>query len=118
MVEREAKLDRVFHALSDGTRRRMLRRLAGGEHSVGELAAGFEMSFAAGAKHVKVLENAGLVRRRIMGRVHLCRLEARRLKKADEWLRFYERFWSDSLDRLEMLLEQDAAADARSKGEK
>ncbi|MBI3199527.1 MAG: winged helix-turn-helix transcriptional regulator, partial [Rhodospirillales bacterium] len=66
MVEQNAAaLDRVFHALADPTRRAMLRRLADGEHSVGELAQPFDMSFAAAAKHVKVLEGAGLLSRTI-----------------------------------------------------
>ena len=107
MVEREAKLDRVFHALSDGTRRKMLRRLAGGEHSVGELAAGFEMSFAAGAKHVKVLENAGLIDRRKAGRRQMCSLRAQPLGEADKWLRQWEKFWTVRLDRLQALVESD-----------
>ncbi len=93
MVERQmANLDRVFAALADSTRRAMLRRLAAGEHSIGELAEPFDMSFAAAAKHVKVLEEAGLLRRRIEGRTHRCRIEARPLKQADHWLAYYQRF--------------------------
>jgi DNA-binding transcriptional ArsR family regulator len=99
-----ALLDRTFHALSDPTRRAMLRRLAGGEQSIGELAAPFTMSFAAASKHVKVLESAQLVRRRVAGRLHICRLEAAPLAAADDWLRSYERFWNQQLDALETLL--------------
>jgi DNA-binding transcriptional ArsR family regulator len=69
-------LDRVFGALSDPTRRAMLRRLAGGARTVSELAEPFDMSFAAAAKHVKVLERAGLLSRTIEGRSHRCRIEA------------------------------------------
>ena len=99
--ERLGALDSVFHALSDRTRRAMLRRLAAGEHNIGALAAPHRMSFAAASKHVKVLERAGLVRRRIEGRTHICRIEPAVLATADEWLRFYEHFWNDRLDRLD-----------------
>ena len=109
MVEQNAAtLDRVFHALADPTRRAMLRRLAGGGHSVGELAAPFDMSFAAAAKHVKVLEGAGLLSRTIEGRTHRCRLEARALADADRWLAYYQRFWTGRLDALESALLQHA----------
>ncbi|HZC45468.1 MAG TPA: metalloregulator ArsR/SmtB family transcription factor [Candidatus Acidoferrum sp.] len=102
MVEQQsAHLDAVFHALADPTRRGMLRSLAAGELSIGELAAPFRMSFAGASKHVKYLERAGLVRRSVQGRQHFCTLAADRLAEADEWLRYYERFWSDRLDALE-----------------
>ena len=105
MVELQpARLDAVFHALGDATRRSMLRDLAGGQRSVGELAAPFDMSLAAASKHVKALERAGLVRRTIRGRTHLCRLEARPLEGAHEWIGFYEQFWNSRLDVLESLL--------------
>lgn len=79
----------------------MLRALTPGELTVGELGAPFEMTFAAASKHIKVLEGAGLVERRVLGRSHFCRLQARPLAAADTWLRFYERYWTDRLDRLE-----------------
>lgn len=101
MVQQAQALDAVFHALADPTRRAMLRSLAAGERSIGELAAPFAMSFAGASKHVKALEAAGLVRRTVRGRSHLCRLEPAPLAAADEWLRFYERFWTDRLDALE-----------------
>lgn len=105
MVDDEvAQLDAVFHALSDSTRRAMLRTLSAGERSVGELAAPFSMSLAGASKHVKVLEGAGLVRREIRGRTHLCRLDAARLAEAQAWLRYYERFWTGRLDALDALL--------------
>jgi DNA-binding transcriptional ArsR family regulator len=110
MVELQAaQLDTVFHALGDATRRRMLASLAGGERSVGELAAPFDISLAAASKHIKALEKAGLVRREVRGRTHLCRLEAKPLEDAFEWLSLYERFWTDRLDILERLLRQDNA---------
>ncbi len=96
----EQRLDDVFHALSDSTRRAMLRALAGGERKIGDLAQPFDMSFAAASKHVKVLEGAGLLRRRIEGRAHVCSIDPAPLKAAGEWLRFYEAFWSARFDRL------------------
>lgn len=99
----EQALDIVFHALSDGTRRAMLRALAGGECRISDLAAPFDMSFNAASKHVKVLEEAGLIRRRVEGRTHVCSLAPQPLKTADAWLRFYESFWSvrfDAMDRM------------------
>jgi DNA-binding transcriptional ArsR family regulator len=94
----------VFRALGDPTRRRMLRRLAGGERTVGELAEPFHMSLAAASKHVQVLERAGLVRRTVQGRTHRCRLDASRLAEAQRWLSFYEGFWEERLDALDALL--------------
>jgi DNA-binding transcriptional ArsR family regulator len=110
MVELEtAELDTVFHALGDGTRRRMLRDLAGGERTVSQLAEPFAMSLAAASKHIKALEHAGLIRREVRGRTHVCRLEAGPLANATEWLRFYERFWTGRLDILEQLLRAEDA---------
>ena len=97
-------LDSVFRALGDPTRRAMLRRLSSGEQTVGELAEPFRMSLAAASKHVKVLERAGLVRRTVRGRNHCCRLEARRLAQAQEWLAFYQRFWPERFAALDSLL--------------
>ena len=85
----------------------MLRDLAGGERSVGQLAAPFAMSLAAASKHIKALETAGLIRREVRGRTHLCRLDPGPLASAHRWLSFYERFWTDRLDVLEGLLRQE-----------
>jgi DNA-binding transcriptional ArsR family regulator len=102
MVElEEPRLDQVFRALADPTRRKMLRRLAAGEHSIGELAEPFDMSFAAAAKHVKVLEGAGLLKRTIVGRTHRCRIDAGPLAEADRWIAHYQHFWTDRLEALE-----------------
>jgi len=109
-----AQLDHVFHALSDPTRRAMLRSLAGGERKIGDLATPFSMSFAAASKHVRVLEAAGLVRRRVEGRAHICRIEPEPLQSAEEWLRFYESFWSRKLDDLEAILRADDRAQSVS----
>jgi DNA-binding transcriptional ArsR family regulator len=100
-------LDAVFHALSDPTRRAMLHRLTDGEHSVSDLATPFNMSLAGASKHIKVLEGAGLVRRHVQGRTHICQLEAARLAEAQEWLRTYERFWTSRLDDLETILRDE-----------
>ena len=114
----EPRLDAVFHALGDRTRRVMLRELAGGERTVGQLAKPFEISLAAASKHIKALENAGLIRREVRGRTHWCRLEPGPLASADEWLRFYERFWTGRIDTLERLLcEEDASPKSKAKGE-
>ena len=107
----ESQLSAVFHALGDATRRRMLNLLAQGEHTVGQLAEPFDMSLAAASKHIKALEVAGLIRREVQGRTHLCHLNAGPLAAADEWLAHYERFWTTRLDRLEALLRSDLAAD-------
>lgn len=116
MVEYNAPaLDRVFRALADPTRRAMLRRLADGEHSVGELAEPFDMSFAAAAKHVKVLEEAGLLSRTIEGRTHRCRIEAGPLAEADRWIAYYQRFWTACLDDLETALLRHAHQKKRSR---
>jgi DNA-binding transcriptional ArsR family regulator len=110
MVELETpQLDSVFHALGDPTRRRMLRELVGGERTVGQLAEPFVISLAAASKHIKVLENAGLIRREVRGRTHLCRLDPGALASAHQWLSFYERFWTDRLDVLERLLREEDA---------
>lgn len=93
----------------------MLARLALGERSIGELAQPFAMSFAGASKHVKVLEDAGLVRREVRGRTHVCRLEAGPLSTADQWLSHYERFWTGRLDALEQLLRDDDARKAEDR---
>ena len=110
MVKQQTqKLDAVFHALGDDTRRRMLRELARGERTVGQLAEPFAISLAAASKHIKALENAGLIRREVRGRTHLCRLDPGPLASANQWLAFYERFWTHRLDALEHVLRQKDA---------
>jgi DNA-binding transcriptional ArsR family regulator len=117
MVELQtAQLNSLFHALGDATRRRMLRALSDGERTVGQLAEPFAISLAAASKHIKALESAGLIRREVRGRTHLCRLEPGPLASAHEWLGFYERFWTDRLDALERLLREEATI-ATPKGE-
>lgn len=101
------RLDAVFHALADPTRREMLRNLSRQPRKVGELAAPFDISLAAASKHIKVLERAGLVQRTVQGRNHVCRLEAQPMHAGMEWMRHYERFWLERLDALEALLYAD-----------
>src|SRR5687767_10411809 len=115
MVELQTpQLDSIFHALGDATRRRMLRELDSGERTVSQLAEPFAMSLAAASKHIKTLENAGLIRREVRGRTHLCRLNPGPLASAHQWLNYYERYWSDHLDRLEQLLREEDAAKSQS----
>jgi DNA-binding transcriptional ArsR family regulator len=110
MVELQTpELDSIFHALGDPTRRRMLRELSSGERTVGQLAEPFAISLAAASKHIKALENAGLIRREVRGRTHLCRIDPGPLASAHEWLSFYERFWTDRLNALEQLLREEDA---------
>ena len=111
MVEHDSQtLDTIFHALGDATRRAMLGELASGERTVGELAQPFAMSLAAASKHIKVLEQAGLVHRDVRGRTHVCSLDPAPLMSADQWIGMYRRFWTDRLDTLERILRaQDAA---------
>lgn len=103
----QERLDATFHALSDPTRRGMLASLALGEKSIGELAEPHAMTFAGASKHVKVLEGAGLVTRRRVGRNFFCSLQADRLAEADAWLRQWEQFWNVRLDRLEAAIKKE-----------
>jgi DNA-binding transcriptional ArsR family regulator len=93
-------VDEVFAALADPTRRAILERLRQGEASVSELARPFDVSLPAVAKHVRVLERAGLLTHRKTGRVRRCRIRADRLKLASAWLDSYRDFWSARLDAL------------------
>jgi DNA-binding transcriptional ArsR family regulator len=103
----EPSLDRVFAALSDPTRRALLTRLAEQETaSVSELAAPLPISLPAVMKHLNVLEQAGLVARRKTGRTVACRLTAAPMEDAMAWLTRYQRFWTESLDRLAALVEE------------
>lgn len=103
MVNSTPTLDRVFHALADPTRRALLTRLARGDATVGELAQPFTTSLPAISKHLKVLEQAGLLSREVRGREHHCRLAPGPLRSAGEWIGYYRRFWNERLDALEEL---------------
>ena len=110
-------LDRTFAALADPTRRRILAHLARGDRCVTHLARPHAMSLPAVSKHLRVLEQAGLLRRRRAGRVHEMRLEAKPLKQAAEWVEEYRKFWEGSLDRLAKYLESTSES-AQKKGGK
>ena len=101
-----ARLDATFAALADPTRRAILARLAAGEATVTELAAPLPMSQPAVSKHLKVLERAGLVSRGRDAQRRPCRLEPRPLKAATDWLDTYRRFWEESFQRLDTLLDE------------
>src|SRR5215203_392 len=108
MVELQTpQLDSVFHALGDATRRQMLRDLTNGERTVGQLAQPFSISLAAASKHIRALENAGLIRREVRGRTHLCRLEPGPLASAHQWLNYYDGHSSDRLEVLEQVLVEE-----------
>jgi DNA-binding transcriptional ArsR family regulator len=100
MVNYFGSLDRSFSALADPTRRAILARLALGESRVTDLAEPFDMSLPAVSKHLKVLEDAGLVKKRKEGRIHHCRLDPRPLSAAADWIAQQRAFWEKSLDRL------------------
>jgi len=104
MVKHAEGLDQTFAALSDPTRREILVTLADGDHTVGELAAPFQMSLPAISKHLSVLERAGLITREREGRVRRCHLEREPLADALQWIADYGRFWEQSFDSLERLL--------------
>jgi DNA-binding transcriptional ArsR family regulator len=101
------RLDRVFHALSDRTRRALLARLAQKPAKITELAAPFDMSLPALSRHIRVLEHARLLRRTVDGRVHRCSLRAGPLHEADAWIEAYRPFWEGTLDALARYVEQE-----------
>jgi DNA-binding transcriptional ArsR family regulator len=103
---RSARLDATFAALADPTRRAILARLAHGEASVLELARPFAMSQPAISKHLKVLERAGLISRGRDAQRRPCRIEARPLAEASDWLEDYRRLWEDNFRRLDTLLDE------------
>jgi DNA-binding transcriptional ArsR family regulator len=100
------RLDAVFHALGDRTRRALLARLARRPAMITELARPFAMSLPAVSRHVQVLERAGLVRRDIDGRMHRCSLRAEPLRCAQDWLARYRRFWEGNLEALARYVER------------
>ena len=106
MVEYSAALDDVFAALGDPTRRAIVARLRRGGGTVTEVAAPFHMSLNAVSKHLKVLEHAGLVKRRRIGREHHLSLDPAPLARVNRWLIDYQDFWESSLDRMERMLTQ------------
>jgi DNA-binding transcriptional ArsR family regulator len=103
-----ARLDSVFHALSDATRRSILRDVARKEKTVGEVAKPYRMSLAAVSKHLNVLESAELIARERRGSFQIVRLQPQALKPAEEWLAWYEKFWNRNLDALQQYLEGES----------
>ncbi len=104
--DRSPALDRVYHALAHPARRSIIRRLAGGEQNLTELAEPLKMSFPAASKHVRVLERARLVRRRVDGRQHICRLDAAPLKEVTVWIEQFREHWEKRFQALDVLLVQ------------
>lgn len=102
----ESQLDSIFHALSDPTRRSILRDIAAGERSVGEVARPYPMSLAAVSKHLKVLEGASLIRRERRGSFQIVWINPEPIRQAEEWLAFYEDFWNQRLDAMQAVLEE------------
>jgi DNA-binding transcriptional ArsR family regulator len=100
-----ARLDSIFHALSDSTRRSILRDVSKREKTVGEVAKPYRMSLAAVSKHLNVLESAELIARERRGNFQIIRINAKNLKPAEEWLAYYETFWNRQLDALQTYLE-------------
>lgn len=106
MVNSPSSLDAVFSALADPTRRRIIERLARGPLTVGEIASDFSISQPGVSKHVRVLEDSGLLRRQILGRVHHCTLSPDAMHVASSWLDKQCRFWNTALDRLAYILDE------------
>ncbi|MBV8246117.1 MAG: winged helix-turn-helix transcriptional regulator [Candidatus Eremiobacteraeota bacterium] len=118
MVNYNRRLDDVFGALADPTRRRIVERLARGEMTVGEIAAGFALSQPAISKHVKVLERSQLIARSVEGRVHRVRLQSKALLQASGWLDAQRAFWESRLDSLGHFLAHSAPRPSTQKGKK
>jgi DNA-binding transcriptional ArsR family regulator len=106
MVEYAMDLDSVFGALSDGTRRDILRRLLNAELSIGEIAKPYDLTFAAISKHLKVLEKAKLIIKRRRGKEQMVQIDPVGLKDASEFFTFYEQLWIDRFDALEEYLKE------------
>jgi len=111
---KESELDKVFHALADGTRRAILARLANGDAVVTELAEPFHMSLPAISKHLTVLEKAGLLQRHKDGRIRRCELNAAPLKTASQWIDFYKQFWNAQLNSLANYLDKNTEKSIRT----
>ena len=107
------RLDELFAAVSDGTRRAILARLAQSDARVTELAQAFPISLNSTSKHIRILERAGLVKRSVQGREHLLSLNAAPMAEAAEWMEFYRQFWADRLAALEDFVVKKRNADKR-----
>jgi DNA-binding transcriptional ArsR family regulator len=119
MVKSNAvRLDEVFHALSDSTRRAILRDVSEKEKTVGEIAKPYRMSLAAVSKHLKVLESAELIARERRGSFQIVRLNAKSLRPAEDWLAFYEKFWNEQIDALQSYLESETGGEDDGDGKR
>jgi DNA-binding transcriptional ArsR family regulator len=108
-------LDAVFAALADNTRRTIVERLAAkGELAVGDIAERFDISAPAISRHLSVLENAGLIERRVNKQWRLVRLKREAFKNAEDWFKRHERFWNEALDRLEALASKQTPRRSKS----
>jgi DNA-binding transcriptional ArsR family regulator len=117
MVEySDAALDSVFHALSDATRRSILRDVSWEAKAVSEIAEPYSMSLAAVSKHLQVLERAELIRREKKGNYRMVRLNADTLRAAQEWLAYYETFWTVRMDGLQNYDAGDESCDSCEPG--
>jgi DNA-binding transcriptional ArsR family regulator len=114
----DKKLDHIFGALSDPTRRLIVERLSAGETSVGELASRLPMSGPAVTKHLRVLERAGLLTRTKAGRIRVCALKREPLNNAAAWIEKYRQFWDERFDDLAKFMEETAGQKPSSKGGK
>lgn len=112
------QLSKTFQALADPTRRAILARLSKGEASVNDLAAPFNMTLPAVSKHLKVLQNAGLITRGQNAQFRPCKLEAKPLKQASDWIDRYRDFWEQSFDRLDDYLRELQEGTKKKKGKK
>jgi DNA-binding transcriptional ArsR family regulator len=106
VLDRSPQLDRIFHALAHPARRAIIHQLSGTERNLSELASPLRMTFPAATKHVRVLERANLVRRRVVGRQHLCRLRAAPLKDVNVWTEQFRKNWEARFEALDALLEE------------
>jgi len=111
VAKTEEQIDRIFHALSDQTRRKLLLKIADSECRVTDLAQPFAMSLNAISKHLKVLEAAGLLKRTVDGRVHRCRADMKPLETATEVIARYTTHWQKQLDALEKFLDLAKSGD-------
>lgn len=110
-----ATLDTVFSALGDPTRRQIVERLARGRQTISEVSTGFKMSQPAISKHVKILEQSGLIEREVAGRVHHLRLSPKAMEAASSWIETQRKYWNAALDRLDAYLQATSEKDTKKK---
>ena len=106
-TEHADRLDKIFMALADATRREIVHLLSKGEKTITQLTAPFSMSMAAVSKHIKVLDKAGIVKRRVEGRTHFLMLVPEQLTGALDWISVYRYFWQQRLDELDKLIKKE-----------